>query len=340
MIRMAMVGYWHVHARDYEREALAQPDCPIVAVWDDDAARGAAEAARVGAPFLADLESVLADPGIDAVIVTAATARHRELLLRAIAAGKHVFVEKVIAASGAEAREIVDAANAAGVHFAVCLQRIGTAWARGIEHALCDGVIGTPLHTRIRVGHDGGLPAPGQPAGWLPPHFWDPAEAHGGALLDLGAHPLYLTRLWLGMPATVQATFGHATGRALEDQAAVTMGYANGAVAVAEVSFIDRPGNYWIEAHGTDGSLHFDWSDGRVRVRRPGATRRDAGEEIDLALPLERPTPFETWVTRIRTGTMDPENARIGVDLSRLAEAAYRSAASGRRVDLTEVAGG
>ena len=338
-IRMAMLGYWHVHARDYEQEALAQPDCSIVAIWDDDAARGRAEAGRVGAPFVADLEGVLGDPAIDAVIVTAATAAHRELLLRAVAAGKHVFVEKVIAANGAEAREIVDAANRAGVHFAVCMQRIGTPWARGIEQALRSGVIGRPLHTRIRVGHDGALPSPGQPGGWLPPHFWEPTEAQGGALLDLGAHPLYLTRLWLGMPESVSATLGCATGHALEDQAAVTFQYHDGAIAVAEVSFVDRPGNYWIEAHGSDGSLHFDWADGRVRVRKPGPTRRDPGEEIDLELPAERPSPFVTWVTRLRTGTLDPENAAIGVDLSRLAEAAYLSAGTGRRVRLAGIGG-
>ena len=66
MFRLAMLGYWHVHARDYEREARAHPDTDVVAVWDDDPDRGVAAAQAIGARFVPDLETLLANlPGDD-----------------------------------------------------------------------------------------------------------------------------------------------------------------------------------------------------------------------------------------------------------------------------------
>src|SRR5690242_12270573 len=76
MIRVAMLSFWHVHARDYLKQALEHPDTEIVAVWDEDPERGRAQAASLGVRFYEKLDELLAQPDIDAVIVDTPTNLH------------------------------------------------------------------------------------------------------------------------------------------------------------------------------------------------------------------------------------------------------------------------
>lgn len=336
MPRLAILGYWHVHARDYEREAREHPETEVVAVWDDDAARGTAAADAIGARFVPDLAELLADPGIDGVIVTTATTAHHAVLTAAARAGKAIFTEKVIAPTARETREIVAAAQAAGVAFVTCLPRLSNGYAAAIRGFIERGELGEVTHARVRVSHNGALRTDANPDGWLPAHFYDPAAAAGGALIDLGCHPVYLLRHFLGMPETVSATYGYVTGRAVEDNAVVTFGYANGAVATAEVSFTDDPGGYTIEVHGTSGRLHFERPGDVLRLRTPAAPGVEA-QWTDVELPPDGPSPFVDWVAHIQAGTTAPENVSMATDLGVLVEAANRAAAEGRRVRLGEV---
>ena len=106
---------------------------------------------------------------------------------------------------------------------------------RAILEQLDDGRLGDLTFSRIRLSHDGAI------AGWLPERFYDPATAVGGALSDLGCHPVYLTQLFLGtIPDTVSATYSFATKRQVEDQAVVTLGYPDGAIGVVETGFLSN----------------------------------------------------------------------------------------------------
>ena len=95
-LRIAVLSAWHVHAEEYGRAALDHPDTELVAVWDDDAERGAALAETLGVPFEADLEALLAREDLDGVTCTTATTDHDEILGRALSAGKHVFTETLL----------------------------------------------------------------------------------------------------------------------------------------------------------------------------------------------------------------------------------------------------
>ena len=106
MLRLAMLGYWHVHARDYEREAREHPETEVVAVWDDDPARGAAAAQAIGATFVPDLDTLLADPAIDGVVVTTATSIHHAVMLAAATGRKgHLHREGDRPDRGGDARD-------------------------------------------------------------------------------------------------------------------------------------------------------------------------------------------------------------------------------------------
>ena len=76
-----------------------------------------------------------------------------------------------------------------------------------MDDVLAAGALGTLTYGRVRLSHDGAT------AGWLPERFYDPATAVGGALTDLGCHPVYLIQRWLGArPERVSATYGRSPG--------------------------------------------------------------------------------------------------------------------------------
>jgi 1,5-anhydro-D-fructose reductase (1,5-anhydro-D-mannitol-forming) len=183
----------------------------------------------------------------------------------------------------------------------------------------------------VRVSHDGALPSAANPHGWLPERFFDPRQSAGGVTIDFGAHPLYLLAHLLGMPEEVSAVYGRVTGRAVEDQSVVSMLYPNGALGVAEASFLGSSARFLVEAHGTQGSLLYDPSGG-LRTRRRGAERWSSAQ-----VSADGGSPFGRWVELSSAGRTDPENVRAALELSALAEAANLSAHEGRPVRLGEL---
>ena len=210
--------------------------------------------------------------------------------------------------------------------FVISLPRLYAGYTQAIREVLAGGAIGEPTYLRVRASHDGALPSAANPQGWLPERFFDPRQSAGGVTIDFGAHPLYLSAHLLGKPEEVSAVYGRVTGRAVEDQSVVTMLYPNGALGVAEASFLGSSARFLVEAHGTDGSLLYDPSGG-LRTRRRGAERWSAAQ-----VSADGGSPFGRWVELSSAGRTDPENVRAALELSALAEAANLSAHEGRPV--------
>jgi predicted dehydrogenase len=323
MIRTAMVSFWHVHAADYARAAQQHPGVELVAGWDADEARGRARCQELGLRFEPDLDRLLADGGVDAVIVDTPTDRHPDVLTRAAGAGKHIYTEKVVATTTADCRAVLAAVRAAGVRMVVSLPRLAHGYTLAVQDLLARGALGTVTQVRVRLSHNGAVGT-----GWLPAYFYDPVACGGGALMDLGAHPVYLTRLFLGgMPDTVTASFGYLTGRAVEDNAVATLRRADGAVGVVEAGFVNRHSPFTVEVHGTEGSLLYGTPDERLLVRSAPLGHQGWTE---LPLPANLPDPFHQWVDHIEQGTEATGNLAAALDLTRLMEAAYTAARTGR----------
>lgn len=315
-LRIAAVGFWHVHAGDYARRALEHIDTELVAVWDDDAERGRAAGAEFGVPFTDDLEELLARDDIDGVTITTSTDLHRDVIVRAANAGKHVFTEKLLAPTVAECDEIVEACIANGVALIVSLPRLYDGYTRGVLTEIESGRLGEITYSRVRLSHDGAI----RP--WLPERFFDPETAIGGALTDLGCHPVYLTQLFLGArPDSVQAVYRSLTGRAVEDHAVVTVGYESQAIGVIEAGFV--AGNpFTVDVFGTAGSVSYT-EDGHRLTAHGDAY---AGGSADLAIPADAPDAFAQWVGHIHDGTRADDNVARAVELTRLVVAANRAA--------------
>jgi predicted dehydrogenase len=336
MIRIAILSFWHVHAKDYAREAAQHPGVELAAIWDEDAARGQREAEERGIPFVPDLDAVLNDASIDGVVVTTSTAVHPLIIPAAITAKKHVFTEKVLAATLREALELADLAQKAGVALGVALSRTEIPEIVGIRKLIDNGKLGQLTEARVRVAHGGAVPAPGAPNGWLPTRFLEPGEAMGGAMIDLGAHPLYLVRLLLGLPEAVTAAYGRVTGRAADDNAVALLTYANGAIGVAETGFVSKGAPVEVEAHGFEMSAVADPARQEIVIWQQDASGRRVwlSEPFDLS---RRATPFDRWVDDIESGSRS--SLDLAIDLSALVEAANLSARTGVRVPLAQLDG-
>lgn len=328
MIRIGKISYWHVHAEDYTRQALNNPNTEIVAIWDEVEERGQEKAAKYNVPFYSSLDEMLAREDIDAVIVDAPTNRHHEVILKAARAGKHIFTEKVIAPTNKEVQEIVSAIEEAGVKFTVSLPRLYQGTTLVVERVIKEGKLGKLTMARVRLSHNGAV------KDWLPSHFYSKEQCGGGALIDLGCHPMYLVRLFLGMPVSVNANFGYITGREVEDNAVAILQYSEGALGIVEAGFVNSHSPFSIEVHGTEGTLLCGFPEGVPMLQ--SNSNPNGWEKLEVDEPIM--PAFDQWVEHILNGTEATENVGYAVDLTKLMEAAIRSAAEGRSVRIDELA--
>ncbi|GGD70408.1 Gfo/Idh/MocA family protein [Paenibacillus nasutitermitis] len=329
MIRVAMLSYWHVHAWDYTKQVQQNPGTEIVAVWDEIPSRGQEAAEKLGVPFVADLDEILARTDVDAVVVDTPTNIHRDVMVKAARAGKHIFTEKVIAPTLKEVNEILAAVKEAGVKLTVSLPRLNDGYTLAAQEVINKGLLGELTQARVRLSHNGAL------AGWLPEHFFSREQCGGGALIDLGCHPMYLVRLFLGLPQSVSATFGYVSGKEVEDNAVATLRYDNGAIGIVEAGFVNSHSPFCVEIHGTEGTLLYGLPDEAIRVR---SNKLSQNEWVTIEIPQNRTSAFDQWVEHVQNDTLAEENIGLAVDLTKLMEAANLSEAEQRHVKLSELA--
>ncbi len=187
----------------------------VVAVGSRSIARAERFAAQFGIEAAyGSYEALLADPDVDVVYVASPHSEHHAHALAAIAAGKHVLVEKALTRNAAEAAEVIDAARAAGVAVQEAM------WTRFLPHVdvvrqlLADGVLGEV--TTVTADH-------GQYFAELDAsHRLLNPDLAGGALLDLGIYPISFASFAMGTPDVVTAR-GSLTATGVDAQVSVIL---------------------------------------------------------------------------------------------------------------------
>jgi scyllo-inositol 2-dehydrogenase (NAD+) len=335
LINVAMLSRWHVHADDYAREATTNELLKITMVWDEDPERGRAWADELGVPFEANLESVLADPTIQAVIVDTPTNLHETVIIKAAQAGKHIFTEKVLATTTVACERIFAAVEEAGVKLMVSLPRLTESYTLFAEKVVEEGWLGRLTTARCRVSHDGAVPSEGRPNGWLPDHFYQLEPCGGGALIDLGAHPIYLLNRLCGPAESVSARFNYVTGKEVEDHAVVIVDFKNGAMGSMETGFINYGMPFQLELSGTDGTLLIENTIIRLKSRQFGEsgwwTPENGLNGTEIVVPEALPTPMEQWVDSILHNKETTITKTDILGLTRINEAARESHETGKR---------
>jgi predicted dehydrogenase len=304
-LKVAIIGAgWmgHVHARAYQRLAQHWPDLAVrpelVAVADSSAPAAEAFVRAHGGTAYADWHDLLADPDIAAVSVTAPNFLHREIGVAVAGAGKHLWIEKPVGLTAADAVAVRDAAHASGVVSCVGFNYRNVpavARARGVVES---GRIGVPTHARVQLLTDYAA-HPGSPLSW---RYAVDRGGHG-ALGDLASHGVDLLRFVLGDVTGVMAqTAIHIPKRPIasareqaqghysvldvddpdlelgevenEDYVVAILRMANGALSICEANraAVGEQNNYAFEVHGTKGLVRWDF-------RRSGELQVSAGEQ-------------------------------------------------------------
>lgn len=317
-MKAVMLGTWHVHAHDYARGFTGDERCELTAVWDADPAKAETFAAKYGAKPYSDLDKLYAEEEFEAVLICTATNEHVPIMAQAAKAGKHIFTEKVLAITTEGALEIAEAVKESGVKFVISYPHKCNPGLMAMKQIIDDGKLGTLTYARVRNAHNGSI------ADWLPPHFYDKEQCGGGAMMDLGAHPMYLLLWFLGEPENVASAFTNITDRAVEDNAVSILSYKNGAIGVSETGFVSNFGNYSIEIHGTEGSLRH--IDGVTQM----ASKATEGKWENVELPEAPKNPLGQWIDYVIDGTPAPEfGVEEAVQLTKLMVAAYKGSETG-----------
>ena len=329
MMRIAMLSSWHVHAPGYAREIQARSDARITAVWDEDPDRGRKWAADLGVPFEECLDTVLGRADVDGVAVNTPTNRHTEVIVAAAKAGKHIFTEKVMALTVKECLEIKKAVDEAGVKF--CISFPHRTWPVNLlaKEVIENGLLGDVTLVRVRNAHNGAS------AGWLPEHFYDPVACGGGAMMDLGAHPMYLARWLMGEPKRISSMFGHYTGHEVEDNAVALIEFANKGIAVAETGFVSHSSPFTLELHGTEGTFLAGGPERSVRLNSVKLNKNSVdGWIIPTRLPAALPMPMDQWIRGVLEDAPIHFGLQEGIQLTELMEGAMRSYRQGRQIEF------
>ena len=291
MLRFAMISKWHVHAKGYAEFVQKQDDAAVTCVWDEDAARGAAWADELGADFVANYDELLARDDVDAILVCTPTNMHKEIMIKAANAKKHIFTEKVLALTTADADEIISAIEKNGVTFSICFPHRCMPRNLVVKQLIDDGILGDVTVMRVRNCHNGAL------AGWLPDYWYDPETTGGGAMMDLGAHGMYLSHWLLGNPVRIQSMFNNFMPVPVDDNAISTIEFENKAVSIAETSLVSPMTPTRLEVYGTKGVVMYENDD--VKFQNEFTQKYVEGGWVKPKLPKALPHPIRQFIDGI-----------------------------------------
>jgi myo-inositol 2-dehydrogenase / D-chiro-inositol 1-dehydrogenase len=332
MFNIALFGAGRI-GNLHARNVAEHPSSTLRYVVDPMAAPAKELAAKFGATYV-DEATALGDATIDAIVVAAATNTHADLIEKGLKAGKAVFCEKPIDLS----IERVEACLAA---VKGCASPLLIGFNRRFDPAIAE------LRKRIEAGDIGDIelvtvvskdPGP-PPAAYL--------KVSGGLFRDMTIHDFDMVRFILGEePVTVTATASTLVDPAIAaagdiDTAVVTLQTAGGRIAVITNSRRASFGyDQRVEAHGSLGTL-----------RTENVSKDMLVQERDDGVLRAKPKYFFTdryadsyrleWEHFVRVLSGDEQASPTGIDGHRallLAEAAYQSLTTGRRVDVPQPA--
>ncbi len=320
-MKVAVIGGWHVHTREYAQAIQKNPHAQLACLWDDDKERGKALAQEFSIPFQEDLQKIWEDKSIDSVQVTTATCQHYDVLIAAAKAKKNIFTEKVLAFTNEEAREIAEAVKENNIKFTISYPHKTWPTLQAAKTLVESGKLGEITYARVRDAHNGST------GDWLPAYFYDEKQTGGGAMIDLGAHPMYTLHWFLGEPKSIVSQFTQVTNRGVEDNAVSVLEFANGAIGVSETGFVTVGMPYVLEMSGTKGSLmvHNDILE--------YSCEETGGKLVKKAdLPPALPMPIDAWIDAVNNNTSAPNPIEDAVALTKLMVGAYQAHSTGKKV--------
>lgn len=289
----------------------------------------------------AQAQDMLTDPQVDAVSICLPNDQHVSLGVAALKAGKHVLCETPPATDAAGAKKLANAAAKAGKVLLFAGQRRFGGAEQAVAQAIGKGYIGEAYHARASWMRTRGVPAG---TGW----YTDKSKSGGGAMIDLGFQMLDLAWTLLGKPRPTTAfAIMHERFKGLapqgmpfdvEDAAFVLLRFEGGKSLELSSSWaINQPPRHQGTAcrvHGDQGAAEVYLHGGPMLYRGFGPK----GEAKESALKLPKlvlyPALMRHFRACIKDGAVPSPSAEEAVTLMQMIDAIYKSAATGRSVEV------
>ena len=330
-------GYW---GPNLVRNFHGLPNARVVTV--SDLRPGRLEFIRENYPDIETVDDhrvIIDDPRIDAVVVVTPVTTHREIAEQALRAGKHVFVEKPMAHTAADAWALVELAEKMGKVLAVGHIFQFAPGVRRIAHDLAAGRLGNVFHitaTRINLG---------------------PPKTTVDVVWDLAPHDLSIVlHLLEEMPDSIVATGSSYQWEGFIDNAHINLGFPSGATAHIHVSWLSSNKTRLVQVFGENGTIVYDEMlalDGKVKSYDRGIDNRINAKDTDkvqlgystgdihvLALEQHEPLRMECaeFVRAVRSGGPIVNDGVMGARVVELLERISAQIANGN-VPKGETAG-
>jgi scyllo-inositol 2-dehydrogenase (NADP+) len=341
-INVGIIGYGRIGV-EHSHWLAAAEGIRACAIDDVTPARRAL-ADRHELQIYSTIDQLLADPDVDAVLVSTPTAMHFEHAMRALAQGKHVMVEKPMTLDLPTARRLVDEARRRKRVLSVFHNRRWDIDYLTVKHAVQSGQFGRIINVESRLGQWASCVGPA--AKEYHPSWRNEAIYGGGGLYDWGSH--FIDQIWrLLHPAKPVRVFAQLRGNVwtqdCDDYARVLIDFDNGAAALVEINTTTtRPLPRW-HIDGLAGSadspfsLSFDL-DTWARLEFTPAHAADQRHPITRAATgLTETQIWEQFVRAIRGGAFPAVTAESVLPTMALLDAARESSRMGRAVDVAEL---
>jgi predicted dehydrogenase len=355
-IRIGVIGAGGIVAKMHLPDLAGNKNYKVTLLGGRKESRLKLLAERFAIPrWTTHLDDVIADKNVDAVIIGTPHPAHVSWGLKAIAAGKHVLMQKPLCGDLGEANAFVNATEKTD-RTVLCLPHFSPT-IYTIRQKIQDGVIGRVSGARCRTSHGGpevyyaevrdlfqeggaGKSSEGKADLW----FFDSKRAGVGALFDMGVYAVAHLVALLGNVKKVTgfvATLDKPTD--LEDAATLVMQFESGALATAETSWCDPARTWELSVHGTAG-----------KFISPGLNGADATHWMPTSYTREDSPPKSEPLTAgagvgglhehfrecIQKGVQPPlSNAQAARHVTEILLGGLQSARTGRAVDIHSKAG-
>lgn len=321
-------------------KAVARSDkLEIVTCYSRSQQKRDAFSAQFGCDQASTYEALLADDGVEAVLLTTPNIAHAETVLAAAEAGKHVWIEKPISHLMRDAMLIREGIEKSGITFSVGHSARMLGASRKMKELITSGGIGKPSLIEAHWSNERALEI--TPDSWR----WYADRTPGGPLIQLLVHHFDTVQYLFGPIAEVQAYKRRLnTPAEVDDVAAVIAQFESGHLGYFGSSWVS-PGIYWMHVYGTEANLYHElefnhWNQPDVDqyttlYRQPHGTL----EKVPVEIPSRDMfrDELEDFVDAVRKGR-PPE---VGWDEATRAlacvEAAIRSSNGKRPVTIAEV---
>jgi predicted dehydrogenase len=310
-IRVAVIGVGHL-GRFHAQKYAALPQCTLRAVVDRDAKRAQTVGQELGVPGVERYEDVLGE--VDAVSIAVQTPMHHEVAKACLMAGKHVLVEKPLAATVVEAQELVTLAGRRQVLLQVgYLERFNPAY------VACRPLIKTPHYIEsLRI------------------HSFLERGSDVDVVLDLMSHDLDLVLTMVGSPVRQLHAVGLSLMTQRTDLANVRLMFENGAVANLTASRISRKAERKMRLFQKDGYMSLDLALPGAKVYtalsadKPSAPTNVTEDTLDVKKGDALLTEIQAFLHSIATGAPPAVSGQEGLAAMTVAERIIRDISDNR----------